>query len=273
MVHPQYRERIMPQRSHDPTTPARRALITGATAGLGLEFARQLAASGHDLVLVARDATRLRETADALTAEHGVQVEVLSADLAVRDQVDLVAHRLSDDVSPVSMLVNNAGFGLARPFHANDVEEEQRHLDALVTAPLRLTHAAIRAMRARHDGTIITVASVAAYSPRGTYGAAKSWALSFTRWANLEYRRDGVTVSAVVPGFVRTEFHERMRVRTDTIPSPLWLHPPRVVHAALAGARRGRAVVVPSTRYKFIVAASRLLPDRLVAAGALKPKH
>src|SRR5690606_19083012 len=83
---------------------------------------------------------------------------------------------------------------------------------------------------------------VAAYSPRGSYGAAKSWVLSFTRWANLEYRRDGVTVSAVAPGFVRTEFHERMRVRTDTIPSPLWLHPPRVVRAALAGARRGRAV-------------------------------
>jgi len=263
----------MTQRSRDASTPAGRALITGATAGLGLEFARQLAASGHDLVLVARDAARLDETADALARAHGVHVEVLLADLSVREQVDRVAERLADEASPISMLVNNAGFGLTRPFHANDIEEEQKHLDVLVTAPLRLAHAALRSMRARHEGTIITVASVAAYSPRGSYGAAKSWVLSFTRWANLEYRRDGVTVSAVAPGFVRTEFHERMRVRTDTIPSPLWLHPPRVVRAALAGARRGRAVVVPSTRYKLIVAASRLLPDRLVAAGALKPRR
>lgn len=256
-----------------PPPPLRRALITGATAGLGLEFARQLAASGHALVLVARDAQRLSDTAAELSARHSVVVEVLAADLADREQLDSVAARLADQDSPITMLVNNAGFGLTGRFHDNPVDAEQVHLDVLVTAPLRLTHAAIRAMRARRHGTVISVASVAAYSPRGTYGAAKAWILSFTRWANLEYRRDGITVSAVSPGFVRTEFHQRMRARTDTIPAVLWLDAPRVVRAALAGAARGRAVVVPSLRYKIIVGLSRALPSRLVALGALQPSR
>lgn len=257
-------------RTHTPSAP--RALVTGATAGLGLEFARQLAAGGHDLVLVARDAQRLASTAHDLATAHGVDVETLSADLSLRGDVDAVAARLTAQERPVTVLVNNAGFGLTPPFHANPVDDEQRHLDVLVTAPMRLAHAALGAMRPRRAGTIISVASVAGFTPRGSYGAAKAWILSFSRWANLEYRRDGITVTAVAPGFVRTEFHARMAARTDTIPDALWLDAATVVRSALAGAARGRAVVVPSLRYKVIVALTRVLPARVAAAGSLHPR-
>lgn len=253
-------------------SPPRRALITGATAGLGREFAVQLAEAGYDLVLVARTAGRLHTAAADLATAYGIDVEVLTADLAVAAELESVERRLANDERPVTMLINNAGFGLIPPFHANAVDAEQRLLDVLVTAPMRLSHAALGTMRARHHGTIISVASVAAYSPRGTYGAAKAWVVSFSRWANVEYRRDGVTVTALVPGFVRTEFHERMGARDDTIPAALWLAAPDVVRAALRGAARGRAVVVPSLRYKAIVAMTRLLPARIAAAGSLHPR-
>src|SRR5690606_10293204 len=106
----------------------------------------------------------------------------------------------------------------------------------------------------------------------GSYGAAKAWVLSFSRWANLEYRRDGVTVTAVAPGFVHTEFHDRMRVRTDSIPRVLWLDPPLVVRSTLRAAVRGRAVVIPSVRYRTIVALTKVLPSRVSAAGSLHPR-
>jgi uncharacterized protein len=248
-----------------------RALITGATAGLGLEFAHQLAERGYALVLVARNEKRLADVAAALERKYRVSVETLAADLSLRDHVVAVERRLSASENPVTYLVNNAGLGLRGAFHDNDLEDEQYLLDVLVTAPLRLTHAALRAMRRRRSGTILSVSSVAAYAPRGTYGAAKAYILSFSRWANLQYRRDGVTVSAVVPGFVRTEFHERMRVRTDTMHPLLWLSADAVVRSALRGADRGRAVIIPSVRYKIISAVGRMVPPRLAALGSLHP--
>ena len=246
------------------------ALVTGATAGLGAEFASQLAARGHDLVLVARSRDRLESTAADLRARHSVAVEVLPADLSVRADVQRVETRLRDSDHPIGWLVNNAGYGLNTPFESGDIEDEQAHLDVLVTAPMRLAHAALPSMLDRREGVIVNVASVAGYTPRSTYGAAKAWVLSFSRWANITYRRRGVTVTAVAPGFVHTEFHSRMKVTKDGIPSVLWLNPPYVVAKTLRAADRGRAITIPSIRYKLIVAAARMLPARLAAAGALK---
>ena len=246
------------------------ALITGATAGLGAEFARQLAADKYALVLVARDANRLQSTANQLADEFGASVEVLPADLVTEAGLAAVTARLSDTTRPVDLLVNNAGFGLVTVFDQSPIEDEVRHLDLLVGVPMRLTHAALGQMVPRQTGTIINVASVAGYTPRGTYGAAKAWVLSFSRWANIHYRRHGITVTAVAPGFVHTEFHQRMKARTDNIPRLLWLTPDRVVTDALRAAARGKAVTVPTLRYKLIVASTRLLPSRLVAAGALR---
>lgn len=246
------------------------ALITGATAGLGAEFATQLASQQYSLVLVARDRERLDATAARLSGDFGVPVEVIAADLGVPEGLAAVETRVAEAAQPVDLLVNNAGFGLVTAFHESPIDDEQRHLDLLVAVPMRLSHAALGQMLPRGQGAIINVASVAGYTPRGTYGAAKAWVLSFSRWANLHYRRHGVTVTAVAPGFVHTEFHQRMKARTDNIPDALWLTADRVVTDALRAAAKGRAITVPTLRYKVIVGLSRVLPSRLVAAGALR---
>ena len=262
-----------PPSTPDSTHSPARALVTGATSGIGAEFARQLAQRGHDLVIVARSAARLEEVAARLRATTGAGVEVLAADLSTREGLRAVEDRLGTSASPIGVLVNNAGFGLQRPFDENSVDEEQELLDVLVTAPMRLCHAALRQMVPRRSGVIINIASVAAYTPRGTYGAAKAWLLSFSRWANIHYRGRGITVTAVAPGFVRTEFHERMDVRTDTIPDALWLRAEMLVRLALRDVDRGSAVSIPTARYKLLVALSRVLPARVVAAGALRGRE
>jgi short-subunit dehydrogenase len=245
------------------------ALVTGATTGLGLEFAGQLAADGHDLVLVARSADGLAERARQLGERHGVNVEVIAADLAEPDQLALVETRVAATERPVSVLVNNAGYGLLRPFEENTVSQEDHHVALHVRVPLRLTHAALSQMLPRRSGIILNLASVAGYTPRGTYGASKAWVLSFSRWANWYYRRRGVTVSAVAPGFVHTEFHQRMGARKEQIPRFLWLDAPFVVRTALRDARRGKAISVPSVRYKVIVGLTKVLPTSLIATGSL----
>ncbi|WP_370290389.1 SDR family NAD(P)-dependent oxidoreductase [Nocardioides sp.] len=238
------------------------ALVTGATAGIGLEFARQLAASGHDLVLVARDAARLESVAADLARTHGVAAEVLVADLVDPEQLATVEQRLADRARPVDVLINNAGFGLKERFDVNPIELEQAQHDVLVRAVLRLTHAAVPGMLERGRGGVLNVSSVAAFLPRGTYSAAKAWVNSFSLWAHQEYAARGVRVMALCPGFVRTEFHQRLGVadRDATAPRVLWLEPDRLVRDALADFERGRAISVPSRRYKVIVGASRLVP-------------
>ena len=236
------------------------ALVTGATAGIGHRFAVTLAARGHDLVLVARDAERLEQVAVDLRAEHGVGVEVVVADLVDRDALRRVEQRVADPTRPVDLLVNNAGFGLKQRFLDNDVDAEQAMLDVLVTAVMRLSHAALGAMTERGHGGIINVSSVAAFLPRGTYGAAKSWVSSFSEWAAAEYGPRGVTVTALCPGFTRTEFHERMDVVPGT--GPMWLDVDDVVEQALADHARGRARSVPGVPYKAAVGLVRLVPHR-----------
>lgn len=245
--------------SSAPATPGT-ALVTGATAGIGHVFAQRLAARGHDLVLVARDASRLESVAADLRSAHGVDVEVISADLADRAQVDAVAARVADRDRPVDLLVNNAGFGLKERFLTNDVEAEQAMLDVLVTAPMRLSHAALGAMTERGHGGLINVSSVAAFLPRGTYAAAKAWLNSFGEWAANEYRPQGVTVTTLCPGFTKTEFHERMGVKRGT--GFLWLDSGFLVDKALADFDKGRTWSIPGAQYKTIVALTKAIPSR-----------
>lgn len=246
------------------TTARGTALVTGATAGIGRAFAVHLARRGHDLVLVARDADRLEEVAADLRREHGVDVEVLTADLVVPDQLATVEARLADPDRPVDLLVNNAGFGLKQRFLDNPVDDEVAMLEVLVTAVLRLSHAALGAMTARGHGGIINVSSVASFLPRGTYGAAKSWVNSFSEWAHHEYRAQGVTVLCLCPGFTKTEFHQRMDVtRGDGF---LWLDVDFLVETALKDFDKGRVYSIPGAQYKTIVALTRLIPSRALQA-------
>lgn len=243
---------------------ADRVLITGATAGIGAEFARQLAALGANLVLVARDTARLVALGEELGGE-----EVLTADLLTPAGVAAVVDRLATSVDPVTMLINNAGYGLTGEFDANDIEAEMARHRLLVDVPLRLSHAALQRMLPAGAGIIVNIASVAGFTPRGTYGAAKAWVLSFSRWANIYYRGRGITVTAVAPGFVHTEFHDRANVDKNSIPSWMWLDAPFLVRSALRDVASGKGVSVPAVRYKVIRFLTRFLPDRLVAAGAV----
>ena len=240
------------------------ALVTGATAGIGHAFARQLAARGDDLVLVARNAERLEEVARELREQYAVTVEVLPADLVDRAQLATVEERLASLERPVDLLVNNAGFGLKRRFLDNTADEETAMTDVLVVAPLRLAHAALGAQVARGRGGVINVGSVASYLPRGTYSAAKAWVNSFTEWAHHEYAPQGVTVMALLPGFTRTEFHERMGVSRGSAPDWMWLDVDDLVREALDDYARGRVFSIPSVQYKVVATAARAVPTRLL---------
>jgi short-subunit dehydrogenase len=249
---------------------ARTAVITGASSGLGAEYARQLAARGADLVLVARDRPALDGLARELVARHHVGVEVMALDLLKPRQRQKLERRLADHEHPVDLLVNNAGFGLPLAFERNDVEDEVRHLELHVEVPLRLSHAVLGPMLARGRGRILNVASVAGFTPRSTYGACKGWLISFSRWANVEYARRGVTVTAVCPGFTHTNFHERAGLPPgqEGVPDWMWLDAPTVVAESLRDAARGRAVSIPSTKYKALVALTRFVPSSVVARAA-----
>ncbi|PPS79424.1 SDR family NAD(P)-dependent oxidoreductase [Streptomyces sp. MH60] len=240
------------------------ALITGSTAGLGAAFARRLAADGHDLVLVARDTKRLREQATELHDRHGIEAEVLTADLSTDAGIDAVAARLGDRRSPVDLLVNNAGFGNKGRFLDVPMADELTMLKVHCEAVLRLTSAAVEAMRERGRGGVVNVASVAAFVPRGTYGASKAWVVQFTQGVAKDLAGSGVRLMALAPGFVRTEFHERAGMGTDNIPNWMWLDADNVVAAGLADLSRGKSVSIPDPRYKTLMGAAKLVPRGLL---------
>jgi hypothetical protein len=236
------------------------ALITGATAGIGAAFARRLAADGRDLVLVARDTRRLREKAAELHDRHGVEVEVLTADLADDAGISAVEARLSDRSRPVDVLVNNAGFGNKGRYLEVPLSDELVMLKVHCEAVLRLTSAATAGMRDRGRGAVINVASVAAFVPRGTYGASKAWVVQFTQGAARDLTGTGVRLMALCPGFVRTEFHARAGMDTGKVPGWLWLDADRLVTAAMKDLARGKSLSIPDSRYKALMGVVKLAP-------------
>lgn len=240
------------------------ALITGATAGIGAAFARRLAADGRDVVLVARDVKRLREQATELHDRHGIEAEVLAADLAEEDGIAALEARLSDPKRPVDLLINNAGFGNKGRFLDVSMADELRMLKVHCEAVLRLTSAAAASMRDRGRGGVVNVASVAAFVPRGTYGASKAWVVQFTQGAARDLAGSGVRLMALCPGFVRTEFHERAGMGTDNIPGWLWLDADKLVAEALADLARGKTLSIPDPRYKALMGVVKLAPRGLL---------
>ena len=240
------------------------ALITGSTAGIGAAFARRLAADGHNLVLVARDTKRLQDQATELHDRHGIEAEVLTADLATDPGIEAVAARLSDRRSPVDLLVNNAGFGNKGRYLDVSMADELKMLKVHCEAVLRLTSAASEAMRERGRGGVVNVASVAAFVPRGTYGASKAWVVQFTQGAAKDLAGSGVRLMALCPGFVRTEFHQRAGMGTDNIPGWMWLDPDKLVAAALGDLSRGKTLSIPDPRYKALMGLVKVAPRGLL---------
>ena len=241
------------------------ALITGPTSGLGEGYARRFARDGYDLVLVARDVDRLVAMAAELRATRGIDVEVLPADLAAAGDRHRVAERLA---AGVQVLVNNAGLGTSGEFWTAEPALLQRQLDVNVTAVMELTRAALPPMLAARKGTVVNIASVAGLLPgRGsTYSASKAWVVFFSEGLANGLAGTGVSMHAVCPGFVRTEFHQRAGIEMSSMPSVMWLSVNDVIDESLADIAKGKVVSIPGMQYKALTVAGRLIPRGFVRA-------
>jgi short-subunit dehydrogenase len=240
-----------------------RALVTGASSGIGRELARMLAGQGTRLVLVARRQDRLEQL--ALELEPMVAVDVVVADLADRADVDRVARRLAAADEPIDLLVNNAGIGVASAFIDTTIEHDLDVIDVNVTALVTLCHAAARRMTDEGRGTIVNVSSIAGNQPRAgsaVYGATKAFVTAFSLSLASELDGTGVTCTAVLPGLTRTEFHA-VSGAADRSPRIMWMTATDVAEATLRAAADDRRVVIPGIVNRVISALSTTRPGRL----------
>jgi short-subunit dehydrogenase len=224
------------------------ALVTGASSGIGAIYAERLAARGFDLLLVARDQERLDAAASKLRAEHGVQVEVLKADLTQKDEVLKLEQRLRSD-SSISLLLNNAGVATDGLLANADMDQLERLIQLNVTTVTRLASAAAASFAKAGRGTIINIASVVALFPErfnATYSASKAYVLSLTQSLNAELEGTGVKVQAVLPGVTRTEIFERSGIDATQIPVDMVMDADDMVDAALSGLDQGELITIPS---------------------------
>jgi uncharacterized protein len=250
----------------------RLALVTGASAGLGEAFARAYAARGLDVALVARRAERLQALAAELTAAHGVQALVIPADLSLFEAEAPVMAALVAEGREVDVLVNNAGFGIAQSFTGVPWARQRDFLMTMVVTPCALAYAVIPGMVARGGGSIINMASLAAFSPgvagNSLYPGAKSLLVKFSQALEAEYAAKGIKVTAVCPGFVRTDFakaagtHEIMEAENRR----LWQTAEQVAEVAIRANEAGKLVLVPGWHNKVAAALMKTLPEPLVRA-------
>jgi uncharacterized protein len=250
------------------TTHRRGALITGASAGIGGAFARHLAAEEYDVLLVARRAERLEELAADLRQAHRVRCVVFTADLtdpaapaAITDYADEVG-------LPIDLLINNAGLSLSTTFSKTPWESVAAEIQLMVSAPTELAHRVIPGMKQRQWGRIVNLSSLAAMSPPGEgllYTGIKAYVLNMSQSLDMELKPHGIHVTALCPGFTRSEFHDVMGTReaADRLPNLLWQQPEDVVREGYLAVMSGKPICVPGTVNKLTAAAIRPLPQRL----------
>ena len=229
--------------------PHATALITGASSGIGEAFARELAARGHSVTLVARRADRLERLADELRAEHGVRVEVIPTDVGNPQEREDLVEEVENRGLAVNLLVNNAGFGIYAPFVEVGLAREFEQVELLVGAVMDLTGRLLPGMLARGRGAIVNVSSTAAFQAlpgNGTYAAGKAWVLLHSEALHEEVKGRGVTVTAVCPGPVRSGFQDASQpLFADRLPKFVWRNPDRVARDGLRAVERGKRSVIP----------------------------
>jgi short-subunit dehydrogenase len=238
------------------------ALVTGATAGIGESFTRLLAAEGFNLVLVARDEARLHERAAGLKENFGAESVVIVADLAT----EAGCAKIEDYIraNEIEVLINNAGFGINKAFTMSDLAKEEEVLKVLVRTPMRLMHVALPAMKERNSGIVINVSSVAGYIAGGAYSASKAYLTVLSESLSTELSATNIKVSALCPGFTRTEFHQRGRMKMAGLPNFMWLNSDFLVAKAWKDAVSGKPVSIPGWQYKALVGLISLVPRAIV---------
>lgn len=246
------------------------ALITGASAGIGLEFARQFAARGHALVLVARRKDRLQQLAAELSATYGVRTETVAADLTKEASRRRIPGRVTALGLDVEILVNNAGFATNGPFDQSDPARELEQVRVLVEAPVALSSAFLPAMVQRGRGAILNVASTAGMQPlpySAGYSAAKAYVLTFSEALHIEQRGNSITVTALAPGPVSTDFWQISGWEVHggqsfekAVPRPAWISAEQAARAGVEGLEAGSRVVVPGFSVRTAMQAARYVP-------------
>jgi len=238
------------------------ALVTGATSGIGESFTRLLAENNYNIVLVARDMPRLQERARELEAKFRVETHIIQADLSTDAGCAVVEQYIANN--QVDVLINNAGFGLNKAFTMSDIDAEQQMFDVLVRTPMRLMHVALPLMKQRNKGVIINVSSVAGFIAGGTYSAAKSYLTVLSESLHTELAGTNIKISALCPGFTRTEFHQRGRMSMKGLPSFMWLDSDKLVAKAWSDALKGEAVSIPGWQYQLLVFVIHSLPRLII---------
>ena len=239
-----------------------KALVTGATSGIGWHFADLLSREGYDLVITARDTERLNHLANEFHQKYGRNVEVISADLTTDHGISLIENRLSN--SDIDVLINNAGYGLNKGFTQSDVKDEIAILKILCEAPMRLAHSVLPSMIAKNSGIIINVSSVAAWITGGHYSAMKSYLMILSESLHTELAETAVKVCSLAPGFTHTEFHQRGKMKMDALPNFMWLNADNVVITAWEDAKAGKAISIPGRQYRFLYLLTRYAPRAFV---------
>lgn len=242
-----------------------KALITGASSGIGWHFADLLAREGYDLVITARDTQRLNHLAGEFHQKYNRNIEVISADLTTDNGISLIENRIKD--GDIDVLINNAGYGLNQSFTKSDVIDEIAVLKILCEAPMRLAHASLPSMLAKNSGIIINVSSVAAWITGGHYSAMKSYLMVLSESLHTELAETAVKVCSLAPGFTHTEFHQRGQMKMDALPNFMWLNADNVVITAWEDAKAGKAISIPGRQYRFLYLLLRFAPRDLVRKG------
>ena len=238
------------------------ALVTGATAGIGESFTRLLAENNYNLVLVARDVSRLQERATQLQSQFNVQTHIIQADLSTDAGCAAVEQYIA--LNQIDVLINNAGFGINKAFTMSELKAEQEMFDVLVRTPMRLMHGVLPGMKQRNKGVVINVSSVAGYIAGGSYSAAKSYLTVISESLHTELADTNIKVSALCPGFTRTEFHQRGRMSMKGLPNFMWLNSDKLVAKAWSDALKGKAVSIPGWQYQILVFVIQSLPRSII---------
>ena len=238
------------------------AIVTGATSGIGESFTRLLAENNYKIVLVARDLPRLQERARGLQEKFNVETHIIQADLSTEIGCAAVEQYIADN--QIDVLINNAGFGLNKAFTMSALEAEQQMFDVLVRTPMRLMHVALPLMKQRNKGVVINVSSVAGFIAGGTYSASKSYLTVLSESLHTELADTNIRISALCPGFTRTEFHQRGRMSMKGLPSFMWLDSDTLVAKSWSDALKGEAVSIPGWQYQLLVFIIQGLPRSIV---------